>query len=158
MSRKDISRPTRILLEKEQIKGSILHHGCGKASLDSEKMRKLASTSKFAEYDPKFAPDRSVLAETYTTIVSNYVMNTLPREARLSAWQDLANSTAGNTFVTIRQDKIKGEPHNDGFLTAKGTYQELIDGELLKKEAESFFEDVEVFYKNSALLILKCRK
>ena len=85
-------------------------------------------------------------------------MNTLPREARLSAWQDLANSTSGNTFVTIRQDKIKGEPHNDGFLTAKGTYQELIDGELLKKEAESFFEDVEVFYKNSALLILKCRK
>jgi hypothetical protein len=154
MARKDISRPTKVLLSRGCILGSVLHHGCGKAVQDSAEMRKVATV--YSEFDPKFAPDRNVLSRKYTTIVSNYVMNTLPREARLSAWQDLSNCTSGSSFVTIRQDKLRGQPFKDGFLTSKGTYQELLPEEKIKDEAREFFNQVTTLYKNSSLLILRC--
>jgi hypothetical protein len=160
MTRKALSRPTRFLLHNDHIKGSVLHHGCGKARDDSYALQRQAilANKTYAEYDPGHAPyDRSILDQKYTTVVSNYVMNTLPKEARLCVWRDLTRCTGKTAYVTIRQDKIKGEPFKDGFLTGKKTFQVYIPEKDFLAEAENHFPLVDVFYKNSSLLMLRCR-
>jgi hypothetical protein len=155
MTRSAISKPTRTLLLAGYVQGSVLHHGCGKALDDSQTLREIAT--EYAEFDPTYAPDRSVLGKKYTTIISNYVMNTLPKEARLLVWRDLARCTGGNTFITIRQDDIRGEPFKDGILTSKKTFQVFIPKDDFVMEAKDFFSKVDVLHKTSALLMLKCR-
>jgi len=155
MSRSGISRPTKILLKAGYIQGSVLHHGCGKALDDSKKLQELAT--KYAEYDPTYAPDRSVLNRKYTTVISNYVMNTLPREARSLVWRDLVNCTAGNAYVTIRQDDVQGKPYKGGVLTSKKTFQVFIPDIDFVVEAKDFFNEVDILQRTSSLLMLRCR-
>jgi len=156
MARSNISRPTRMLLLAGNIQGSVLHHGCGKASDDCNKLKSV--TTEYAEFDPTYAPDRSVLDKRYTTVISNYVMNTLPKEVRSLAWRDLARCTGGNTYITVRQDKIKGAPFKDGLLTAKKTFQIVISEKDFVEEAKEVFKEVEVLHKTSSLLMIRCSK
>jgi hypothetical protein len=155
MSRRAISVPTRLLLSRECIVGSVLHHGCGKATEDSDALKKKATS--YAEFDPTYAPDKSVLNRKYTTVISNYVMNTLPKEARACVWRDLARCSKGSVYVTTRQDKVSGKESKGGVITSKGTFQQRISKQEFIEEAESFFGSVEIFSKSGSLLMLRCK-
>jgi len=155
MSRNDVSKPTRTLLLAGYVQGSVLHHGCGKALRDSQTLKEIAT--EYAEFDPTYAPDRSVLSKKYTTVISNYVMNTLPREARSLVWRDLARCTGDSAYITIRQDDIQGEPFKDGILTSKKTFQIFIADVDFVSEAKDFFSEIDVLHKTSSLLMVRCR-
>ena len=127
--------------------GSILHHGCGRSVKDSKFFKSICD--KYAEFDPTYAPDRSVLNDKYDTVVSNFVLNVLEPEERQDAWMDIMMcvNDGGIALITVRSDKdtsIKGKPHEDGVLTSKGTFQKGYSLEAFEREAEGFFCNVSI--------------
>jgi hypothetical protein len=148
IARKTISRPTRILLSSGRIpKGaSVLNHGRGKADADAAALA--AASAEYAEYDVNYAPNPEVLNRRYDVVVSNYVLNVLPPEDRKSAWQDIARTTGGVAYITVRstgdKDIYKGKKHKDGFKMSTGAFQKPYTATGLVKEAKRYFSSVEV--------------
>ena len=148
ISRKAVSRPTRTLLSSGRIpKGaSVLNHGRGKADADAAALA--AAAAEYAEYDPNHAPNNDALNRRYDVVVSNYVLNVLPPEIRKLAWQDIARTTGGTAYITVRStgDKAiyKGKKFKDGYKMATGSFQKPFTATDLKKEAKRYFKNVEI--------------
>jgi len=148
MSRRGVSVPTRELLKKGLLKGSIFHHGRGKADADADEMRNLGGG--YDEYDPNYAPDEEPLSRQYDTTVSNYVLNTIPPKIRDKVWTQLQHSVGnGNGFITVRgagdKASLKGiEDFEDGIIMRGGTFQKFFTVEEIVEEAGKYFSDVEV--------------
>ena len=148
IARKAVSRPTRTLLGSGRIpKGaSVLNHGRGRADADAAALA--AAAAEYAEYDPNHAPNPEALKRRYDVVVSNYVLNVLPPDIRKLAWQDIARTTGGTAYITVRStgDKsiYKGKKHLDGYKMATGTFQKPFTAADLQKEAKRYFNNVEV--------------
>jgi hypothetical protein len=154
-ARAGLSVPVRRLLTDGYIKpnSSIFHHGRGKANADSSALARLSQ--EYAEYDPNYAPDRSVFDKEYDIVISNYVLNVLPPTLRTSAWKDIKSATSsdGIAYITVRNSgdaSIKGERHKDGVITSTGTFQKGYTREDLVKEAKNYFSNVEIIYGTDA--------
>lgn len=152
IKRKGLSVPTRELTRLGYLQPgtTTLNHGRGKADDDASHLKKLAGKGNYAEYDFHFAPDRMVLDNRYDTVVSNFVLNVLEPEHRHEAWKDIANSTGGTAYITVRSTgdrAIKGEPHKDGVLVKRGkkaNFQKPYSSEELVDEAGRYFNNVEL--------------
>lgn len=147
MSRRTVSVPTRELISSGRIPpdATVLNHGRGRADADAQALASAAA--QYAEYDPNYAPDRDVLQDRYDVVVSNYVLNVLPPDIRKQAWEDIARSTGGTAYITVRStgDKsIRGEKYKDGVITSSGTFQKPFTAEGLVREAKRYFKTVEV--------------
>lgn len=148
ISRKAVSRPTRTLISSGRIpKGaSVLNHGSGRAPADAAALA--AAAAEYAEYDPNHAPNPDALSRRYDVVVSNYVLNVLPPDIRKLAWQDIARTTGGTAYITVRStgDKAiyKGKKFKDGYKMATGSFQKPFTAADLKKEAKRYFNNVEV--------------
>jgi len=148
IARRSISRPTRTLLGSGRIpKGaSVLNHGRGKADADAAALA--AAAAEYAEYDPNYAPNPDVLERRYDIVISNYVLNVLPPDIRKLAWQDIARTTGGVAYITVRStgDKAiyKGKKYKDGFKMSTGSFQKPYTATGLVKEAKRYFNSVEV--------------
>lgn len=148
ISRPGLSVPTRELIAKGFITSddSLLNHGRGKAETDANTLANLVRF--YSEYDPNYAPNRSVLRRKYDIVMSNYVLNVLPPELRDNAWKDIQRSTGQNgaAFISVRSvgDKtITGEPYADGIITKRGTFQKPYTQESFMEEASRYFTSVE---------------
>ena len=152
ITRRGLSVPTRELIRLGYLQqgSTTLNHGRGKADDDAAQLKKLAGKGRYAEYDFHFAPDRAVLDNRYDTVVSNFVLNVLEPNHRHEAWKDIANSTGGTAYITVRStgDKsIRGEPHEDGVLVKRGkkaNFQKPYSSEDLVDEAGRYFNTVEL--------------
>lgn len=147
ISRRAVSVPTRELISSGRITSdaTVLNHGRGKAHADAEALSSIAGG--YAEYDPNYAPDRSVLDNRYDIVVSNYVLNVLPPHIRKQAWKDIAQATGGTAYITVRStgDKgIRGKRYEDGIITGSGTFQKPYTAQALVREAKKYFNNVEV--------------
>jgi len=148
IARKAISRPTLTLLDAGRIpKGaSVLNHGSGRADADAAALASAAS--EYAEYDPNHAPNPEALERRYDIVVSNYVLNVLPPDIRKHAWEDIARTTGGVAYITVRStgDKAiyKGKKHKDGYKMSTGTFQKPYTATDLVKEAKRYFKHVEL--------------
>ncbi len=151
MSRRGLSAPTRYLLDKGLIKGKVFQQGRGKAEHDAEAMAEIAS--KYSEYDPNYAPNRKSLRGKYDTVVSNFVLNTLPPTVRDSAWEDIQRTVGrgGTAYISVRStgDKgIRGEQSEDGVITSKGTFQKPYSMQDIIDEASRYFDNVEIIKRS----------
>jgi hypothetical protein len=148
ISRRGISVPTRMLLDTGRIpKGvSVLNHGRGKADADAAALTNAAS--EYAEYDPNYAPNPKALERRYDIVVSNYVINVLPSDLREEAWKDIARTTGGVAYITVRStgDKsiYKGKKYKDGFIMSTGSFQKPYTAKGFVQEAKKHFKTVEV--------------
>lgn len=150
ITRSGLSVPTRYLLDKGLIKGKVFQQGRGKAEHDAEAMQAIAS--KYAEYDPNYAPKRAALRGKYDTVVSNFVLNTLPPTVRDGAWKDIQRTVGrgGTAYISVRSTgdtSIRGEKAEDGVITSKGTFQKAYSEEDIMGEASNYFGNVEVIKK-----------
>ena len=148
IARKAISVPTRTLIAAGRIpqNASVLNHGRGRADADAAALMQAAG--EYAEYDPNHAPNPEALNRRYDVVVSNYVLNVLPPDIRKHAWEDIARTTGGVAYITVRStgDKsiYKGKKFKDGFIMSIGTFQKPYTKEGLVREAKRFFKTVEV--------------
>jgi hypothetical protein len=160
ISRGGLSAPTRYLLDKGLIKGKVFQQGRGKAEHDAEAMAAIAS--KYSEYDPNYAPNRKSLRGKYDTVVSNFVLNTLPPTVRDSAWKDIQKTVGrgGTAYISVRStgDKgIRGEQSEDGVITSKGTFQKPYSIQDIMDEAGRYFGDVEVIKRTAHSITVAAR-
>jgi len=147
MSRRAVSVPTRELISGGRIPpdATVLHHGRGRADDDAQALASAAAA--YAEYDPNYAPDRTVFDDRYDVVISNYVLNVLPPDIRKNAWEDIARATGGTAYITVRStgDKsIRGKKYKDGVITSSKTFQKSYTAEALIREAKRYFNSVEV--------------
>lgn len=147
ISRVKISAPTRMLLSTGRIpKGaSVLNHGSGKATHDAAALA--AAAAEYAEFDLHWANHPEVLERRYDVVVSNYVLNVLTPDLRKDAWQDIARTTGGVAYISVRStgdSSIKGKRHKDGVTTKLGTFQKPYTATSLTREAKKYFSSVEV--------------
>ena len=148
IARSSVSRPTRTLLQSGRIpKGaSVFNHGRGKADADAAALA--AASAEYAEYDPNHAPNSEALERRYDVVVSNYVLNVLPPDIRGHAWEDIARTTGGVAYITVRStgDKAiyKGKKYKDGFKMSTGTFQKPYTATALVREAKRYFKNVEI--------------
>lgn len=126
---------------------SVLHFGSGKDKASTELLGSAGATVK--EYDPTYAPDRSVITEPHDRVVSNFVLNVLPPELRDQALQDLQTAVGrdGIAYISVRakgDTSIKGTPEFDGVRTSKGTFQKGYTVQELRSELGKHFHHVEI--------------
>ena len=148
ISRRAVSRPTRALVASGRIpKGaSVLNHGRGRADADAAALASAAA--EYAEYDPNHAPNPEALERRYDVVVSNYVLNVLPPDIRKHAWADIARTTGGVAYITVRSTGDKsiynGKKYKDGYRMKTGTFQKPYTAVGLTREAKKYFNHVEV--------------
>jgi ATP adenylyltransferase len=114
-----ISFPTKILLERNLLKGAILDYGCGKAK-DVEVLH--SKSYQVDAYDKYYFPDYP--SKKYDTILCMYVLNVLlPEEQTLCLIEisRLLNSN-GKAYFAVRRD-IKYEGFRTHKIYQKQTYQ-----------------------------------
>ncbi len=160
MSRTGLSAPTKYLLDKGLIRGKVFQQGRGKADHDAEAMSKTASA--YSEYDPNYAPGRKALRKKYDTVISNFVLNTLPPTVRDSAWLDIQSTVGrgGTAYISVRStgDKgIRGEQSEDGVITSKGTFQKAYSMQDIVDEASVYFNDVEVIKRTAHSITISAK-
>lgn len=130
MTRTAPSRPTRWLLETRTVENkTVLHHGRGKAFVDSVAMWEAGAV--VTEYDPNVPgiDDPDVLHQHYDVVVSNFVLNVLPPVERDRVLDEIMRAVkfGGVAYIAVRTDKVNGTPVEDGVLTSRGTFQAQLD-------------------------------
>jgi 2-polyprenyl-3-methyl-5-hydroxy-6-metoxy-1,4-benzoquinol methylase len=130
--RMNASVPTRWLLGKGLIKGSVLDYGCGKGR-DVDHLRGLGF--KCEGYDPNHKPEP--VNKLFDTVVCNYVLNTLPHSYETDVINKMRKHTkrGGTIYVSVRRD-LKHEGVN-----CRGTYQRHVclgNGAELIRDCSSY--------------------
>lgn len=112
IARKTLPRPTRWLLDKGLIVGSVMDYGCGKCGN--------INPPEWFNYDPHYQPNFFTGAR-YDTIVCNYVLCVLPREKRMDVVKHIQVLLRlnGIAYIAVRNDK----PKNGWGVSSRGTYQ-----------------------------------
>ena len=151
ISRKVASAPVRFLVSTGILKDKIvLYHGEGQDQAGTELMESVAlSVNAYDPYSPnEYTRKKSNLMQVYELGLSVYVFNTLPRDARMEAYQELRDCSESQLIV-LRSDKIHGTPYEDGAITKRGTFQKR----YTPLEAEIEFGG-RAIYSNSSYIVL----
>ena len=129
IARREISAPTRFLVGAMSPvvswqESTLLHHGEGRAYMDSNAFRREGAT--VTAYDPnsEFSERREMPCAHFHFVVSNYVLNTLPPETRDRVRDEILLSGTC-AFISVRADfdGISGTKYADGVITSRGTFQ-----------------------------------
>ena len=104
IARRALSVPARVLHETGRLKGRVLDYGAGRGG-DTDRLSELGYD--IHAYDPQWGPKK--ISGTFNTIMCNYVLNVLPREAdkRLIANIRRLLRRGGVAYVTVRGDTKK---------------------------------------------------
>jgi len=160
IARKGLTAPLRSLLPMlaSGVELDVLHLGEGRAVYDTKALRKRFGQCEV--FDPNFsgADDQVALANQYDIIWCCYVANVLPPEDRKRLYAVAAACTKGRTYITVRRDKIKGEPEQDGVRTSKGTFQRRYTELDLFNELDLYFESVYIVDRGAGWLTAECMK
>ena len=159
--RKEMSRPTRLALEKGFIRGKVLDYGCG-IGVDTKKLLELGVDATCFEpyakesYLYKYLKDLEVKGrlltstenlpnESFDTILLNYVINVIPNpEEREKVLKDVYRllKKDGCVIIAVRsKEEIEHEAkrggwikYGDGYITRKGTFQKGFTHEELEEK------------------------
>jgi len=117
--RDKMSFPTRILMERDILKGYILDFGCGFGK-DVEELKN--KDYDIEGYDPYYQPE--IKREKYDTIICNYVLNVLQVKEQAKVLFEVSRllKLGGKAYFTVRRD-VKKEGFRQHFVHKKYTYQ-----------------------------------
>ena len=117
--RDKMSFPTRILMERDLLKGYILDFGCGFGK-DVEELKN--KDYDIEGYDPYYHPE--IKREKYDTIICNYVLNVLQVKEQAKVLFEVSRllKLGGKAYFAVRRD-VKREGFRQHFVHKKYTYQ-----------------------------------
>ena len=140
--RTGLSKPIRVALDLELIKEgtSVFDYGCGRGS-DAELLRDLGYS--VAAWDPAFFPDE-VMAHA-DVVNLGYVLNVIenPRErleVLLAAWAHARQALIVSTLIKGQEGYSYVQPHGDGVITSRRTFQKYFEQGELQGLIESALE------------------
>ena len=117
--RDKMSFPTRILMERDLLKGYILDFGCGFGK-DVEELKN--KDYDIEGYDPYYQPE--IKREKYDTIICNYVLNVIQVKEQAKVLFEISRllKLGGKAYFAVRRD-VKREGFRQHFVHKKYTYQ-----------------------------------
>lgn len=127
VARKTLPKPTRWLIEKNQLGGDILDYGCGRCSeLNNKILGKLPTVKSVWNYDPYYSarlPNRY-----FDVIICNYVLCVTPIEMERTILQDIRYflKSSGVAYISVRND-IPRQGHG---ISSKKTFQRWVELDL----------------------------
>ena len=119
IERDKMSHPTRILLNKGELKGKVLDFGCGFGK-DVEELQE--NEIDIEGYDPHYFP--KFPSGKFDTIICHYVLNVIKNQEQAKVLFEVSNllKPGGKAFFTVRRD-IKKQGFREHFVHKKMTYQ-----------------------------------
>ncbi|BDP33389.1 class I SAM-dependent methyltransferase [Vibrio vulnificus] len=156
IARSSPSAPLKQLLKAGLIKGSVLNYGKGRTSQDSDAINKVAFCH---DYDYVYAPFPELLGNSYDTVFSAFVVNTLPPAARDHVWKQMASVCKGKAYIAARSSTdrgLKGVREQDGLRTLRSTFQKGYQKNELKQEAQQYFASVREIPTKGAFRLVEC--
>lgn len=104
IKRKELSVPTRYLLQHNLLKGKILDYGCG-FGFDTDELK--SKGFDIVGYDYYYRPDFPT--GKFDTIICNYVLNVLEPYAQSEVLMEVSNllSPKGFAYFAVRRDLIE---------------------------------------------------
>lgn len=135
---------------------SILHYAKGKAQHDSDK---LSEFGQVADHDYTYCPNPQALGCHHDYVIANYCLNVLPYESRQFVLHQIASCTRKIAFLSVRTDKIVGEPEGDGVRTKRNTFQKQYrSGEIVAETQEHFkyVAELKLLKNQSGFAIVAC--
>jgi len=127
ITRKALPVPTRWLLKNNLIKGHVLDYGCGKCAEVNQTMLQSPVIKSVTSYDPHWEPLSFAVQSRlkWDTIICNYVLCTLPKEAELELLTQIRHRIAksGVAYVSVRNDV----PKSGYGMSRKGTFQRKVE-------------------------------
>ncbi|HHC7267586.1 TPA: hypothetical protein ACN30M_001349 [Vibrio parahaemolyticus] len=156
IARSSPSAPLKQLLTAGLIKGSVLNYGKGRTNQDSDAINKVAFCH---DYDYVYAPFPELLGNSYDTVFSAFVVNTLPPAARDHVWKQMASVCKGKAYIAARSSTdrgLKGVREQDGLRTIRSTFQKGYHKHELKQEAQRYFASVREIPTKGAFRLVEC--
>ncbi len=157
--RKTANAPLKLLVSRGLIRGSVLNFGKGKYDTDSKFI--IENVGNCSDYDYTYHKV-DLLGCSFTTVVSCYVVNTLPPQSRMVVWREIADVTSktdGRAYVAARSDAdrgIKGTKYADGVRTSRQTFQTAYFEGRLRDEALRVFKYAREIKAKSGFRIVEC--
>lgn len=156
IQRKQLSKPTKILLQQGRIGGKILNYGCG-FGFDSTVLSQMGfDVASYDKYNCDF-DCKSVLNKQYDMVMCHYVFNVIPNLEEHEEVLTTLKSLAKTLYITVRCDKKaiqptwNFEPLSQGYWTPKGTFQRFYNETM----CHFLFGDATIVYKDSSLIMVK---
>ncbi|EJL6460724.1 hypothetical protein VCSRO82_3437 [Vibrio cholerae] len=156
IARRAPSAPLKQLLAAGLIYGSVLNYGKGRTNKDSDAINKVAFCH---DYDYVYAPYPELLGNSYDTVFSAFVVNTLPPAARDHVWRQMASVCKGKAYIAARSSTdrgLKGVREQDGLRTSINTFQKGYEVNELKEEALRYFASVREIPTRGAFRLVEC--
>lgn len=138
------SRPARVIVERGLLKPTdeVLNFGCGRAVVDTVLFAEHCANAQ--AYDPHYAPLASPLLWHWDVVYCGFVLNVLRENDRAEVIETVRGllKRGGRAYFAVRgygDKSINGEPHEDGVVTTKGTFQRAFSpAELLCELVQTF--------------------
>ena len=133
--RKKAAYPTRWLCDHNLISGCVLHHGRGHDKESTKLLSQHPQIKSVTEYDPNVAKinNPAIITTKYDTIVSNFVLNVLPPQARYAELKQIKNIVRSSAIFAVR-----GEG-DQGYVTALQNWDTLDDGFTNGKQFQKYY-------------------
>jgi len=144
--REKMSYPSRILMERDLLKGTILDFGCG---LGKDIDELTASGFKIKGYDPYYKPDYP--DGTFDTIICHYVLNVLKVQEQAKVLFEVSRllKFGGKAYFSVRRD-IKKPGFRTHLVHNVKTYQTNV---VLPFKSIYLNDNVEIYeYQHYCLL------
>jgi DNA phosphorothioation-associated putative methyltransferase len=142
MHRTALSRPMALALEDGLIpsESCVFDYGCGRGG-DLHRLQNEGIVA--AGWDPAFAPNEPRRPADVVNL--GYVVNVIERpEERVAALKSAWKLARKVLVIAVRLEwearTLRGRPHGDGLITAKGTFQRLFTQEELRSWIDSTLE------------------
>ena len=159
-----VAFPTKWLCDNALISGYVLHHGRGHDKASTNLLLQQTQVKSVMEYDPHVngINDPVIFNSKFDTIVSNFVLNVLPKKERHSELKRISYITASSAIFAVRGQGCNGyvtalqnwKHHSDGLTNGK-QFQKYYTADELYDELSLYFPFVDILKGSdkSALII-----
>ena len=149
--RKGVSKPMKILKDKELLKGKILDFACG----HGEDVSILAGFGfdiiGYDKFNDTYRNDK-LLNNKYGVVTCNYCFNVMPDLEEHRQVLELLKSLSDNVYISVRSDLKAIKPNwiynkdQLGYWTTTGSFQRFYDDEMVNE----LFGEIEYINNNAS--------
>ena len=154
--RKGVSKPMKILKDKELLKGKILDFACGHGEDVSILSGLGFDIIGYDKFNDTYRNDK-LLSNKYDVVTCNYCFNVIPNLEEHRQVLELLKRLGNNVYISVRSDLKAIKPNwiynkdQLGYWTTTGSFQRFYDDEMVNE----LFGEIEYINNNASFKLFK---
>ena len=154
--RKGVSKPMKILKDRELLKGKILDFACGHGEDVSILSGLGFDIIGYDKFNDTYRNDK-LLVNKYDVVTCNYCFNVIPDLEEHRQVLELLKSLSDNVYISVRSDLKAIKPNwiynkdQLGYWTTTGSFQRFYDDEMVNE----LFGEIEYINNNASFKLFK---